>query len=72
MSDYDDEDEVRRRVHEEVDSLTQSQLRTFALSRSSMESWIYKTARAIGRIISAPFRWIADIIRGFLDGLLGD
>jgi len=69
---YDDDDEleeIRRRVAEEVNSLTASQLRTFRHSRSSMESWIYKAANAIARIITAPLRWIADAIRGFLDGL---
>jgi len=71
MSDYYDEEEVRRRVAEEVNALTQAQLRTFARSRASMDSWIYRVAHAIGRIIGAPFRWIADLISGFLDGLLG-
>ena len=67
MSTYD-EDQVRRRVLEEVDSLSDSELRTFRHSQKSMESWIYRTARTIGRILSAPFRWIADIIRGLLEG----
>jgi hypothetical protein len=71
MSDYDEE-EIRRRVHDEVDSLSAAQLRTFRVSRASMKSWIYETARKIGRIISAPFRWIADFISGILDGLFGD
>jgi hypothetical protein len=69
-SDYDVE-EVRSRVQAEVDALTDSQIRTFQHSRSAMENWIYRTARAIGRIISAPFRWIASLIEGFLDGLFG-
>lgn len=67
---YDD-DEVRRLVADEVDALTDSELRTMRRSRQTRESWIYRTARAIGRLISAPFRWIADAIRGILDGLFG-
>ena len=67
MSAYD-EDQVKKRVQEEVDSLSDSELRTFRYSQKSMESWIYRTAQTIGRILSAPFRWIADIIRGILDG----
>ena len=68
--DYDDE-EMRRLVADEVNALTRSQLRTMRKSRTARESWIYRTAHAIARIISAPFRWIADAIRGFFDGLLG-
>ena len=70
MSSYD-EDEVRRRVATEVDSLSDQELRTFRHSRSSLEGWIYRTARLIGRILSAPFRWIAELIRGLFDGLFG-
>jgi len=66
-----DEDEVKRRVQEEVSSISDQELRTFRTSRQSMDSWIYRTARAIGRILSAPFRWVADIIRGILDGFFG-
>ena len=68
--DYDDE-EIRQQIANEVNALTRSQLRTMRTSRQSRESWIYRTARAIARIISAPFRWIADAIRGFFDGLFG-
>jgi hypothetical protein len=70
---YDDDDDeaIRRRVEEEVTALTKSQLRTMRQSRQAMESWIYRTANAIARIITAPLRWIADAIRGFLDGLFG-
>lgn len=68
--DYDDE-ELRRLVAEEVNALTRSQLRAMRESRRSMESWIYRAAHAIARIISAPFRWIADAIRGFFEGLFG-
>lgn len=64
-----DEDEVRRRVQDEVDSLTDTQLRTFERSRKSMEAWIYKAAKVIGRILSAPIRWIANLFMGLLDGL---
>lgn len=64
----DDVEETRRRVRAEVDSLSDAQLRTFRYSRQSLDSWIYRTARAIGRIISAPIRWVMDIIRGFFDG----
>jgi DNA repair protein RadD len=63
-----DEDEIRRRVHEEVDSLSSAQLRSFRVSRDSMNSWIYKVAQKIGRILSAPFRWVAAFISGFLEG----
>lgn len=66
-----DEDEVRRRVQQEVESLSDHELRTFRYSRSSLEDWIYRTARAIGRMLSAPFRWVANLIRGLLDGLFG-
>jgi len=66
-----DEEGVRRRVVEEVNSLTQAQLRTFARSRASMDSWIYRVAHQIGRILSVPFRWIADLIQGFLEGFFG-
>lgn len=71
MSDYDEE-EIRSRVHEEVDSLTAAQLRTFKVSRASMKSWIYEVAHRIGRILSAPFRWLADFISGILEGFFGD
>ncbi len=67
-----DEEEVRRRVHDEVDSLTDSQLRTFERSRKSLEAWIYKAAKTIGRILSAPIRWIANIFMGLLDGLFSN
>ena len=66
-----DENEVRRRVQQEVDSLSDSELRTFRYSQSSLEQWIYRTAHAIGRMLSAPFRWVANLIRGLLDGLFG-
>lgn len=68
MSTYD-EAEVRRRVQEEVDSLSDYQLQTFKRSKSSFESWIYRTAHAIGRALAAPIRWIMRLIEGFLDGL---
>jgi hypothetical protein len=68
--DYDDE-EIRQLLAEEVSALTRSQLRVMKKSRQARESWIYRTARSIARIISAPFRWIADAIRGFFDGLFG-
>lgn len=70
MTQYDEE-EVRRRVQEEVDSLSDAELRMFKAQRSSLENWIYRTARAIGRILSAPFRWVARLIEGLLDGLFG-
>jgi hypothetical protein len=68
MSSYD-EDEVRRRVEDEVNSLSDYQLRTFKRSQSSLEAWIYRTAHAIGRILAAPIRWIVNLIKGFFDGL---
>lgn len=71
MSDDFDVDEVRRRVEAEVNALVDSDIRTFQRSRSAMEAWIYRTARAIARIITAPLRWIASLIEGFLDGLFG-
>lgn len=73
MTDYDDydDDEMRRVVAEEVNALTSAQLKVMRKSQKARESWIYRTARAIARIISAPFRWIADAIRGFFDGLFG-
>lgn len=71
MSDDYDVEGVRRRVQAEVDALTDSQIRTFQRSHSTMESWIYRTARAIGRIISAPIRWLVNLIEGFLDGFFG-
>jgi hypothetical protein len=68
--DYSDE-EVRQLVADEVNALTRSQINTMRRSQQARESWVYRTARAIARIISAPFRWIADAISGFLDGLFG-
>jgi len=68
MSSYD-EDEVRRRVQREVDSLSDIQLREMKRSRSSLESWIYRVAYQIGRIITAPIRWIINLIEGFFEGL---
>ena len=65
----DDLEEIRRRVAMEVESLTNSQLRTFKHSHSALQNWIYRTARAIARFITAPFRWIAAAIEGFFDGL---
>jgi hypothetical protein len=50
------DDEVRRRVQQEVDTLSDYELRTFRRSRSSLESWIHRTAYAIGRMLSAPIR----------------
>lgn len=67
-----DEDEISQLVSDEVDALTDSELRIMRKSRQARDSWIYRTARAIGRIISAPFRWIADFIRGIIDGIFGD
>jgi hypothetical protein len=68
---YDDDfdaEEVRERVRAEVDSLSDSQLRTFRHSQSSLDNWIYRTARAIGRALAAPIRWLVNLIRGFFDG----
>lgn len=63
-----DEELVKHRVQQEVDSLSDYELRTFRYSQSSLESWIYRTARAIGRVLSAPIRWLVALIRGFFDG----
>jgi hypothetical protein len=71
MADDDDIEEIRRRVGREVEALTTSQLRTFQRSRTAMENWMFRTARAIARFISAPFRWIMSAIEGFFDGLFG-
>ena len=70
MSDYD-EAEAMRRAAREFASLTEAQKRTMRASQRSLESWIYRVAHAIARAIRAPFEWIADLIRGFIDGLLG-
>lgn len=64
-----DEDEVRRRVQGEVDSLSDMQLREMKRSKSSLEAWIYRVAYQIGRIITAPIRWIINLIEGFFEGL---
>lgn len=63
-----DEEAVRRRVEEEVDTLSDYELRLFRRSQSSFEAWIYRIARAIGRLLSAPIRWIEATIRGLLKG----
>lgn len=69
--DEEDLDEIRRSLQAELEAMSLSQQRTLQISEKSRESWIYRVARAIARIISAPFRWIADVIRGILDGLFG-
>lgn len=72
MSNHDfDADEARSRVYAEVDSISDWELERMARSRTSFEDWIYRTARKIGRIIGAPFRWLANLIEGILDGLFG-
>lgn len=64
-----DEDEVRRRVQREVDDLSDIQLREMKRSKSSLESWIYRVAYQIGRIITAPIRWLVNLIQGFFEGI---
>lgn len=66
-----DEDAVRQRVQAEVDSLSDYQLQTFRRSQSTLESWIYRTAHAIGRLLSAPIRWLVNLIKGLFDGFFG-
>jgi hypothetical protein len=77
--DSDDEDgddsqleEIRERVRAELESLASSEERTLRRSRSGLEDWIYRIASALGRLISAPFRWIASVVRGLVDGFFGD
>ena len=69
--DEEDLEEIRRSLQAELESLALSQRRTIQKSEKSRESWMFRVAEAIARIISAPFRWIVDSIRGFLDGLFG-
>ncbi len=71
MNDDFDADEARRRVVAEVNSMSDEQVQRLARSRSSFEDWIYRTAKRIGRAIGAPFRWLANLIEGILDGLFG-
>lgn len=66
--DEDDLEEIRRSLKAELEDLASSQRRTIEKSERSRESWIFRVAEAIARIISAPFRWIVDVIRGLLDG----
>jgi hypothetical protein len=67
MNSYN-EDEVRRRVQREVDDLSDVELSRMKRSKSSLESWIYRVAYQIGRILTAPIRWIINLIEGFFEG----
>ena len=50
MPDQNDAD-IRRRVHSEVDSLSAAQLQTFRLRRAGARSWIYRMAYRVGRTL---------------------
>src|SRR5215207_659950 len=69
--DEEDLEEIRRALKSELEGLALSQRRTIERSEKSRESWIFRVAEAIARIISAPLRWIVDAIRGFLEGIFG-
>jgi len=62
-------DEVRN----ELEMLSRSRYRQVTRCEDSFVGWlrnqIYEIARAIGLVISLPFRALWDSIRGFFDGL---
>jgi hypothetical protein len=66
-----DEDEIFRRVQKELRKLDDDRIERLATSEHSLRKWLYKVANKIARIIRAPFEWIAALIEGFVDGLLG-
>lgn len=70
---HNDIDYLVEEVRDELELMSASRFRQVTKSEDSFVAWfrnqIYRAARAIGLVISLPFRVVWDAIRGFFDGL---
>lgn len=70
-----DREYLKRQMIDEIDSMHEAQLESIAATQNSFIRWcretVYRIARAVGEIISAPFRLLDDFFTGLWTGLFG-